>query len=223
MDIQGVQLFSLGHSGILIFTSDGKSIAIDPYNISQNLEKVDFILITHSHYDHCSIKDITLLAKEGTVVIMPADAQSKITKIEGVQMQVIESGDELGFGNVKIEALPAYNIGKAFHTKADGWLGYVIKLENVIIYHAGDTDNIPEMQKLTGYGKHGNAFVALLPVSGTYVMTAEEAFEVALMLKPSLSIPIHYGAGVAGSVEDAERFVKLCESESLKAKILEKK
>lgn len=221
MEIKDVKIDFLGHAGFLI-NGAGKRIVIDPYGISDNLEKVDYILITHSHYDHCSIKDITKLAKLGTVLIIPPDAQSKITRIEGVQMQIVEVGDELTFGNFKIEALPAYNIEKNFHPKSEGWLGYVVKFANIIIYHAGDTDKIPEMQKLTGYGKQGNEFISLLPVSGTYVMTSDEAAEAASLLNPTIAIPMHYGAGVVGTLEDAQRFVKICGDLGVHAQILDK-
>jgi L-ascorbate metabolism protein UlaG (beta-lactamase superfamily) len=153
---------------------------------------------------------------------VPADAQSKITRVEDVEMQIIENGDELEFGSVKVSAVPAYNIDKEFHPKSEGWLGYIVKMDNVIIYHAGDSDKIPEMSKLSGYGKDGNKFVALLPVSGTYVMTAEEAAEAASIISPSVAIPMHYGAGVAGTIEDAQRFVALCSQTGLKAEILPK-
>ena len=222
MDVRGVKIEFLGHSGFLISNGSGKRIVIDPYNVSDNVGKADIILITHSHYDHCSIKDIGKLVKEGTILVITPDSQSKITKIEGVEMQIVEVGDELEFGNIKIEALPAYNIGKDFHPKNEGWLGYLVKINDVVIYHTGDSDKIPEMEKLTGYGKHGNEFVALLPVSGTYVMTVEEAVEVASMLSPDLVIPIHYGAGVAGTIEDAKKFVELCKEKGLRAELLEK-
>ncbi len=222
MEIKGLKIEFLGHSGFLIVNEGEKRIVIDPYNVSENAGKADYILITHSHYDHCSIKDIQKLSKEGTIIVVPADAQSKITRIEGVKMEVIEVGDEISLGNLKIEALPAYNVGKDFHTKADGFLGYLIKFPEVVIYHSGDTDKIPEMQKLTGYGKHGIEFVALLPVSGTYVMTAEEAADVAQMLGPDLVIPMHYGSGIAGTLEDAQKFVRLCRDLNIKAEILEK-
>lgn len=221
MEFEGVKIEYTGHSGF-IFSLEGKRIAIDPYNVSQNLEKADYILITHGHYDHCSIKDINQLVKKGTVIIVPPDAQSKITKIEEVEMQVIEVGDEIDLGKFKIEAVPAYNVDKDFHTKADGFVGYLIKTDRVVIYHAGDSDKIPEMQKLTGYGKHGNKFLVLLPVSGTYVMNAEEAAEVASLLNPDLAIPMHYGSGVAGKLDDAKKFVKLCSDKGINAKILEK-
>lgn len=222
MEIRNIRIEFLGHSGFLIITGSGKRIVIDPYNVSESVEKADFILITHSHQDHCSIKDITKLSKKGTEIITPADAQSKITKVEGVEMHIVEIGDELSLGDLKIEAVSAYNIGKEFHSKSEGWLGFVLKLGNIVVYHTGDSDKIPEMQNLTGYGKHGNEFVVLLPVSGKYVMTAEEAAEVASILSPSIAIPMHYGAGVAGTIEDAERFVKLCEEKNVSAQIMEK-
>ena len=211
----------LGHAGFLV-EFEGKSFVIDPYNVSGEVGKVDYILITHSHYDHCSIKDIMQLSRPGTTVVAPPDAQSKITRVEGVNMQLAEVGDQIGLGSAKVEALPAYNVGKDFHPKSEGWMGYLLKFGKVVIYHAGDTDKIKEMQKLTGYGKHGNSFVVLLPVSGKYVMTAEEAAEVAGMLKPEVAVPMHYGAGVAGTSEDALRFVKLCEAVGVHAEILEK-
>ena len=142
MKINEIELHFLGHSGFLISNGNGKRIAIDPYNISDNIEKVDFILITHGHHDHCSIKDISKLVKHGTVIVVPPDVQSKITKIEGVEMQIVEVGDELKFGNIKIEALPAYNVDKEFHPKSEGWIGYLVKINDVVLYHAGDSDKI---------------------------------------------------------------------------------
>ncbi len=221
MKIKDGEIEFLGHSGFMI-SCQNKKIAIDPYNVSDKTPKADIILITHSHYDHCSIKDLSKISKEGTTIIVSADAQSKITKIEKIDMQVVESGDEIKINGLKIEAVPAYNTKSRFHPKSEGWLGYILKFNNTIIYHSGDTDKIPEMKKLTGYGKHGNEFIAILPVSGKYVMDPEEAVEVASLLSPDLAIPMHYGAGVAGTIEDAKRFVKLCEDLRIRAKILEK-
>jgi L-ascorbate metabolism protein UlaG (beta-lactamase superfamily) len=222
MEVKGVKIDFLGHAGFLFTEGSGKKVAIDPYNVSENVPKVDVILITHSHYDHCSIKDIEKIAKAGTVIVIPADAQSKITKIENVDMQIVEAGDEIELGKIKVEAVPAYNVDKEFHPKREGWLGYIIKINGVVIYHTGDTDKIPEMKNLTGYGKHGNEFVVLLPVSGKFVMDSEEASEIASLLSPDLAIPMHYGAGVAGTLEDAQRFVENCKKLGLKAEVLEK-
>ncbi len=220
MKVGNIEIKFLGHSGFMI--SNGKKIVIDPYNVSNKVEKADMILITHSHYDHCSIKDIEKLSKDGTLVIATADSQSKILKVEGVDMNIVEVGDKLEFGNIKIETIAAYNKSKDFHPKSEGWIGYIIKMGNVVIYHAGDSDFIPEMQKLSGYGKHGNEFVAMLPVSGTYVMDPEEAAEAASMISPDLVIPMHYGAGVVGSIEDAKNFVEICREKGLRAEVLEK-
>ena len=137
-------------------------------------------------------------------------------------MPQANSGDKLELGNVKLEAVAAYNVDKDFHPKREGWLGYIVKIGDVVIYHSGDSDRIPEMEKLTGYGGRGNEFVMLLPVSGKYVMDAEEAAEVASLISPDLVIPMHYGAGVAGTREGAEKFVDLCKNLGLKAQILEK-
>lgn len=218
MEVKGVKIEFLGHAGFLIKNS--KTIIIDPFNTTTT-EKADIILITHSHYDHCSIKDLEKVAKKDTIVIGPADVQSAVMKLKDIHLQPIESGDEIELGKIKIQAVPAYNIKKEFHKKNEGWLGYVIKFGSTIIYHSGDSDFTPEMAKLSGYGKHGNDFIALLPVSGKYVMDAKEAAEAATALKPHIAIPMHYGS-IIGSKEDAETFTKLCKEKGIKAQILDK-
>lgn len=216
-----VEIEFLGHAGFLI--RNGKKIVIDPYKISDKVkEKADVLLITHSHYDHCSIEDIEKVVEPGTVIVCTADCQSKIMKCEGVRLEIVEVGDTLELDNIKIEAVPAYNKTKEYHPKSEGWVGYVIKLGEVIIYHSGDTDFIPEMQKLSGHGKHDNNFVALLPVSGKFVMSAEQAADAASLISPDIAIPMHYGSDVIGSVEDAEEFAKLCKEKNIKVEILER-
>lgn len=220
MKIGNIELKWLGHSGFLI--NNSKKIYIDPYNIPENSEKADIILITHSHYDHCSFEDINKIIQEGTKIIMPADCQSKITRFETpIKMEVIQQGQELDLGDLKISAVPAYNIDKQFHPKDDAWLGYLIKMNDVLIYHAGDTDVIPEMQKLTGHRQEGKEFIALLPVGGRFTMSAEEAAEAANIIKPTLAIPMHYGS-IVGTEKDAQDFLEFCKEKEINAKILEK-
>ncbi len=220
MKIGSIELKWLGHAGFLI--KDSKTIYIDPYNIKETSEKADIILLTHSHYDHCSVADVEKIIQEGTRIIAPADCQSKINKFDiPFKMEIIEPGKELDIGDIKISALPAYNTDKHFHPKDEGWVGYLIKMDNVLVYHAGDTDVIPEMQKLTGFKQTEKEFVALLPVGGRFTMSAEEAVEAAKIIKPTLAIPMHWGS-IVGAEDDAKEFKELCDEEGIKAEILEK-
>ncbi|VVB82586.1 Beta-lactamase superfamily domain protein [uncultured archaeon] len=220
MKIGEIELKWLGHSGFLI--KNHKAIYIDPYNIKENSEKADIILITHSHYDHCSVADIKNIIKDKTKIILTADSQSKITRFSvPIDIQIVEPNQELTFGEIKISTLPAYNIDKTFHPKEEGWVGFLIKINGVLIYHAGDSDLIPEMQKLTGYKQPGKEFIALLPIGGKFTMNPEEAAEAAKLIKPNIALPTHYGT-ISGGKEDAEEFVKICKENGIEAKILEK-
>jgi len=211
MKLGNINLEWLGHSGFLL--GDGKAIYIDPYNIKAG-EKADIILITHGHYDHCSLEDMEKIIKPGTTIIVPPDCQSKITKLKNVQIQIAEPGEQFDFG-IKILAFPAYNINKEFHPKAENWVGYIIRIDSLVIYHAGDTDLIPEMEKL------GKVDIALLPIGGKFTMNAEQAVKAASIIKPKLAVPMHYGS-IVGNEQDAERFVEGCEEEGIKAEILER-
>ncbi len=220
MKIENINLNWLGHAGFLIENS--KKIYIDPFQISEGLPKADLILITHSHYDHCSIEDLKKIVTKNTKIIMTADSQSKITKFDfPIKMIIVEPNQELNIFDIKISTIPSYNIDKDFHQKEEGWVGYLIKYNDVIIYHAGDSDIIPEMQKLTGYKQKNNKFIALLPVGGRFTMNPEEASEAAKIIKPSLAIPMHWGS-IIGSKQDAEEFCELCNEKEIKTKILEK-
>ena len=220
MEIDGIEIQWLGHSGFLIKNSN--TIYIDPYNIKDGLEKADLILLTHSHYDHCSVADIKKIIKEGTRIVLTADCQSKIVRFNvPIKLDVVEPGQELVFGNTKISVLPAYNVDKPFHLKDELWVGYFLKINGLLIYHAGDTDVIPEMQKLTGYKQHGKKLIALLPVGGRFTMSAEEAVEAAKLIKPDLVIPMHWGS-VVGTEDDAKEFKELCEEENINCEILSK-
>jgi len=189
----------LGHD---TFRIEGEQVIYtDPFKIKKK-GKADIILITHEHYDHCSPEDVKKIQGPDTVVVCPADCAAKL---QG-NVKVVKPGDVLEIKGVKIEAVPSYNTNKQFHTKERGWVGYVFTSGGQRIYIAGDTDYIPEMKNI-------RADIALLPVSGTYVMTADEAAQAALDIKPKVAIPMHYGS-IVGAKEDARRF-----AEKLKGKI----
>ena len=209
MDFEGVKIDWLGHAAVRI--TAGKVICIDPYKITSE-EKADIILITHGHYDHCSIEDIQKVADKHSIIVATPDCSSKFSgKVEVKDVKLISPGKSITVEGVKIEAVPAYNPKKQFHPKENEWVGYIVEIKGKRIYHAGDTDLIPEMKNIT-------ADVAMLPIGGNYTMTAEEAAEAANQINPKLAIPIHFG-DIVGTKADAEKFKALCKCES---KILEK-
>ena len=133
------------------------------------------------------VKDLVKkIIKEGTKIILTADSQSKIVRFDvPINIEIIEPEQELTYGDIKISALPAYNLDKPFHPKDEIWVGYLIKINNLLIYHAGDTDVIPEMENL------GEIDVALLPSGDTYTMDNADAAEAALIIKPRYAVPMH--------------------------------
>jgi L-ascorbate metabolism protein UlaG (beta-lactamase superfamily) len=173
----------------------------DPFKIKKK-DTADIILITHEHYDHCSPEDVKKIQGPDTVIVATADCAKNLTG----KVKIVRPGDKINVGGIDIEAVPSYNTNKKFHPKANDWVGYIFTVNGHRIYIAGDTDYIPEM-------KNFRVDIALLPVSGTYVMTAEEAIKAALDIKPKVAIPMHYGA-IVGSREDAKKF-----ADGLKGKI----
>ncbi len=181
----------LGHAG---FRIDGdKVIYFDPYQIESG-PQADLIFISHDHFDHCSPEDVAKIQGPGTIIITEKDSAGKLTG----DVRVIKPGETLVLDGVKILGVPSYNTDKDFHPRRNGWLGFLVEMSGISIYHSGDTDFIPEMKEL-------NVDIALLPVSGTYVMTADQAVKAALAIGPELAIPMHYGTIVGGN-QDAVTF-----------------
>jgi L-ascorbate metabolism protein UlaG (beta-lactamase superfamily) len=199
-----VEIKWLGQSAFKIKAE--KIVYIDPFNVNDT-DKADIILITHEHFDHCSIADIKKIIKPDTIILTVADCQSKLASIaQNVKnISLVVPGKKINIGTIKIEAVPAYNIGKMFHSMQNQWVGFILEMNNVKIYHAGDTDLIPEMSSV-------NVDIALLPVGGTYTMTAKEAGQACSKIKAKYFIPMHYGS-VVGSKSDADIFRQNCSAE----------
>lgn len=183
----------LGHDAFRI--TGEKTVYTDPFKIAGG-QKADLVLITHEHYDHCSPGDVAKIQGPDTVILAPPDC---VEKLKG-KTKTVKPGDKLNVQGIEIEVVPSYNINKKFHPKEKDWVGYIFKVNGKRIYLAGDTDYISEMKNI-------KADIALLPVGGTYTMTADEAAKAALDIKPQVAIPMHYGS-VVGKVEDAEQFKK---------------
>jgi L-ascorbate metabolism protein UlaG (beta-lactamase superfamily) len=195
----------LGHSGFRIRV--GKAVVyIDPYRVPDGSPPADLILITHGHYDHFSPQDVERLSGKGTWLVGPAAVAERVSG----RVHSIAPGealdDELVRG-VHVAAVAAYNTskrdgdGKPFHPREAGWVGYELNVRGERLYHSGDTDVIPEMDTVTGVD------IALLPVSGVYVMTAQEAAEAARRIQPRVAVPMHWGENI-GSEADARTFAE---------------
>lgn len=187
-----------GHASFMVKSGD-MVIYIDPWKISKG-EPADIILVSHTHYDHLSEKDINKLSKPDTIIVTTSDGAEQL---KGKDTRILKPNESLTIKGIKIEGTAAYNIGKRFHPKENQWLGFIVNLPEGRLYYAGDTDLIPRMKELE------NITIALLPVGGTYTMDAKEAAQAANSFNPKVAIPYHWG-DIVGSKEDALEFKQLC-------------
>ena len=188
----------LGHSSFCL-KAGGKIIYFDPYRLSGKPATADIILVSHDHFDHCSPEDIEKIQTDDTIIVTEPQAGGKLSG----NIITLQPGENCKAHGIPVEAVPSYNTNKKFHPEENKWLGFVITVDGVRIYHAGDTDYISAMKSI-------KADIALLPVSGTYVMTAEEAVLAALDINPQVAVPMHYGTH-AGNEDDARRFAEALE------------
>ena len=203
----------LYHSSIKI--KDNKIIYIDPFKIDKDYNDADIVFITHDHFDHYSEEDIDKVINENTTIIIPEELLTKILR-KGINKNAVitvESNKEYMVQGIKFGTIPAYNTNKTFHPKENDWVGYIITLDGIRYYIAGDTDITEENRKV-------KCDVAFVPVGGTYTMDFKEAAQLINEIQPKIAVPIHYGS-IVGTKQDATNFIKLLHS-SIKGIILMK-
>lgn len=193
------QMQWLGHASIKLVGS--KKIYIDPFKLAHN-DKADIILVTHSHFDHCSPEDIARLIYTDTEILATPDCEPELKEL-CKKIHLAEPNKTYEIQGIKIKTIPAYNPDKQFHPRQNNWVGYIVEMDGESYYHAGDTDMIPEMEGL-------EVDFAILPVGGKYTMNPQEASEAFKTMKAKHAFPMHYGT-IIGSSADAEIFKKLIE------------
>ncbi|MDD4004268.1 MAG: MBL fold metallo-hydrolase [Elusimicrobiaceae bacterium] len=186
-----------GHSSFRLQTQAGLVLYIDPWRLSRDNPKADLVLITHPHHDHCSPDDVAALSKPDTVIAGPAGIAAALAR----KTVALAPGEKTALCGIAVETVPAYNIGRPFHPAQAGNLGFIVTVDGTRVYHAGDTDLIPEMKTL-------KTDMALLPIGGTYTMDPQEAAQAAALLGPAAAVPMHYGKHV-GAYALAQDFLKL--------------
>ncbi len=174
----------LGHASALLEAS-GKVIYIDPY-AGEYTKKADIIIVTHGHSDHLSPDKIRMIQRPDTVII---SSKSCAENISG-KVVPISVGDRKKIDGIELEAVHAYNIsrfrspGVPFHPKGLS-IGVVLRSEGKTVFHASDTDFIPEMKTLPKLD------IAMIPIGGTYTMDVPEAVQATLAMNPKLVLPMH--------------------------------
>ncbi|MCD4823423.1 MAG: MBL fold metallo-hydrolase [Phycisphaerae bacterium] len=188
-----VEITWINHASFRL--ADGQAVVyIDPWKIAAQPHDADMVFVSHSHYDHFNPEDVARVSSEATTVLASADVAAELPAARAISPDQSQT-----VGPVTIQAVAAYNIGKKFHPQANQWCGAVITLGSRRIYYAGDTDQIPEMNDL------GDIDLAMLPIGGTYTMTADEATEACKAIGCAAAIGYHWG-DIVGDISDAETF-----------------
>lgn len=203
---------ALGHAGFIVEQGEQKiRFAFDPYDIQGEIAPVHYVFVSHPHFDHCDPSAIRKISDEKTRIIAPACCKEELADF-GDAVEYVNDDQKHETSHFTYWTIPAYNINKyrtpteVFHPRELGGVGFVVEFtnpggKNFRFYHAGDTDFTPEMAELK------KVDVAFLPISGTFVMTLDEAVEAATALEPKLVIPMHFGK-LLGSTADANNFNK---------------
>ena len=183
-----------------------KVMYFDPLEVEAKHD-ADYIFITHPHFDHFSLLAILEVKKDNTVFITPKDIVEGLLSI-GIQEEyiiVVKPNQEYVFKNIEFKTIPAYNLHKKNHRKEDGWVSYLVTLDKVVYYIAGDTD-------ITEENKSVKANIIFIPIGGTYTMDIHDAYKLTKCINPDRVIPTHYGS-IVGNISDGFKFKELVKDE----------
>lgn len=180
----------LSHASIKL--SADKIIYFDPYDLKEEYHDADYIFITHDHYDHYDEASINNIKKETTKIIVPKCLENKVNDL------VVEPNKEYKIDNLVFKTITSYNLGKEFHPKENGYVGYNILINGLYYYVMGDSDRTCEADEV-------KTDICFVPIGGTYTMNLEEAISYINKLRPKKAIPIHYGK-IVGSTSLGEEF-----------------
>ena len=164
-----------------------KTIYFDPYKVENDMHDADIIFITHNHYDHMDNASIEKIKNEDTIIVAPKSMEEIIKKIEFKNYILLNPNEETDIDDINIKTIPAYNKEKQFHPRNNNWLGYILKIDNITYYIAGDTDATEEAENV-------KCDIAFIPIGGHFTMDVEEATELIKKINPEIVIPIHYGS-----------------------------
>ena len=137
---------AIHHSSIKI-----NNVFIDPFELNEDYDNADYIFITHSHYDHFSEKDILKIKNDNTIIVIPKYLKDSVLKLgfKIDKMIIVEPNKEYNIDGIKFKTISAYNINKTFHPKVNNWVGYIITINDIRYYIAGDTDNTIEARNVS--------------------------------------------------------------------------
>lgn len=201
--VEGIEV--LCHSSVKIDKS--KKVYVDPFSIEGEPKDADFVFCTHEHYDHFSPKDIKKVINEKTIIVSVEKTKNELLKIQSNEDKIIivKPNEEYKVGDISFKTIVAYNENKLFHPKEKQWVGYIIDVDNVSYYIAGETDLVKELATV-------KCDVAFVPVGGLYTMNSESAAVLVNTIEPEVAIPTHYGYQV-GTLADACQFARLVNDE----------
>lgn len=195
-------------NAIKITTKEGKNIYCDPFKLKKGLPNdADIIFITHEHFDHFSPEDINIIKNSSTKIVVTKDLYERTIELgfDKKNVLTVTPNNEYNFEGIVFNTIPAYNINKNFHKREYEWVSYLLKIDDEVVYIAGDTD-------VTDEALNVKCDIAFVPIGGTYTMTAGEAAKLIEHILPrKYVVPTHYQT-IVGSVEDAVKFKKLLEN-----------